>query len=115
MTEKIFYKSLYQTEFDAEVLEVVDGRGLVLDRTLFYPGGGGQPCDLGFINGLEVVNVYEHDGAIVHELKDLNIKFELTDRAKESIIENGFDPNFGARPLKRYVQRIIETKGSCIA
>ena len=76
MTEKIFYKSLYQTEFDAEVLEVVDGRGLVLDRTLFYPGGGGQPCDLGFINGLEVVNVYEHEGTIVHELKDLNINLK---------------------------------------
>ncbi|MBQ3377336.1 MAG: hypothetical protein IJG62_03605 [Synergistaceae bacterium] len=76
MTEKIFYKSLYQTEFDAEVLDVIDGRGLVLDRTLFYPGGGGQPCDLGFINGLEVVNVYEHDGVIVHELKDLNINLK---------------------------------------
>lgn len=49
---------------------------------------------------------------IEDRLKDLNIKFELTDRARESIIENGFDPNFGARPLKRYVQRIIETKVS---
>lgn len=49
---------------------------------------------------------------IEDRLKDLNIKFELTDRARKSIIENGFDPNFGARPLKRYVQRIIETKVS---
>ena len=49
---------------------------------------------------------------IEERLKDLNIKFELTDKAKDAIIENGFDPNFGARPLKRYVQRIIETKVS---
>ena len=42
----------------------------------------------------------------------INIKFELTPKAKDVIIENGYDVNFGARPLKRYVSRIIETKVS---
>ena len=49
-------------------------------------------------------------------LKDLNsrladkqLKCELTDRAKEVIIETGYDPAFGARPLKRLVQRHVET------
>jgi len=49
-------------------------------------------------------------------LKDLNgrltdkqLKCELTDRAKEFIIETGYDPAFGARPLKRLVQRHVET------
>ena len=49
-------------------------------------------------------------------LKDLNsrladkqLKCELTDRAKEYIIETGYDPAFGARPLKRLVQRHVET------
>ena len=49
-------------------------------------------------------------------LKDLNsrladkqLKCELTDRAKEMIIETGYDPAFGARPLKRLVQRHVET------
>jgi len=49
-------------------------------------------------------------------LKDLNgrladkqLRCELTDRAKEYIIETGYDPAFGARPLKRLVQRYVET------
>ena len=49
-------------------------------------------------------------------LKDLNsrladkqLKCQLTDRAKEYIIETGYDPSFGARPLKRLVQRHVET------
>ena len=45
-------------------------------------------------------------------LKDINIKFEITDNAKEEIINNGYDINFGARPLKRYISKIIETKVS---
>ena len=49
-------------------------------------------------------------------LKDLNsrladkqLKCQLTDRAKAYIIETGYDPSFGARPLKRLVQRYVET------
>ncbi|MBQ7104075.1 MAG: AAA family ATPase, partial [Anaerotignum sp.] len=49
-------------------------------------------------------------------LKDLNgrladkqLKCELTDRAKDNIVETGYDPAFGARPLKRLVQRHVET------
>ena len=49
---------------------------------------------------------------IEYRLKDINIKFELTPKAKDVIIENGYDVNFGARPLKRYVSRVIETKVS---
>ncbi len=42
-------------------------------------------------------------------LDDKQIKLTLTEKAKEFIVENGFDPNFGARPLKRYIQRKVET------
>ena len=42
-------------------------------------------------------------------LADKRIKLELTNSAKEYIIENSYDPNFGARPIKRYVQRNVET------
>ena len=42
-------------------------------------------------------------------LADKQLKCELTERAKEHIIETGYDPAFGARPLKRLVQRHVET------
>jgi ATP-dependent Clp protease ATP-binding subunit ClpB len=43
-------------------------------------------------------------------LADRHITVELTDVAKEFVVEAGFDPMYGARPLKRYVQRQVETK-----
>ncbi|MTI67927.1 MAG: ATP-dependent chaperone ClpB [Firmicutes bacterium] len=42
-------------------------------------------------------------------LSDKNITIKLTDNAKEYILENGYEPSFGARPLKRFIQRNIET------
>ena len=71
MTEKIYYDDLYAREFDAEVVSLSEHEGkyyLVLDRTLFYPSGGGQPCDLGTIDGIEVLDVHEEGREIVHVL-----------------------------------------------
>lgn len=42
-------------------------------------------------------------------LKDKQITLEITDAAKQAIVEASYDPNFGARPLKRYIQRNVET------
>ena len=39
---------------------------MVLDRTAFYPEGGGQPWDTGTLNGIPVTQVQEQDGAVVH-------------------------------------------------
>lgn len=46
MTELLYTTDAYIKEFQATVVEQVEG-GVVLDRTAFYPGGGGQPCDQG--------------------------------------------------------------------
>ncbi len=46
MTDLLYGDDAYVKEFAATVVEHVDG-GVVLDRTAFYPGGGGQPCDVG--------------------------------------------------------------------
>ncbi len=43
-------------------------------------------------------------------LKDRNIRFEISDEAKDHIARSAYDPIFGARPLKRYLQRELETK-----
>ena len=48
MTELLYQTDSYLQEFEANIHSVLpDGRAVVLDRTAFYPGGGGQPCDFG--------------------------------------------------------------------
>ena len=49
MTELLFYEDEYLQAFEARIVAVDEANGLrvALDRTAFYPGGGGQPCDLG--------------------------------------------------------------------
>ena len=72
MTRKLYYEDLYAREFDAEILSLTEHDGkihVVLNQTLFYPGGGGQPCDLGTIDGIEVLEVLEAGHEIVHILK----------------------------------------------
>ncbi len=75
-----------------------------------------------FINRIDEIIVFKPlDKEVVHEilnniiknielrLRDKQLTLTLSDRAKEFIIENSFDVNFGARPIKRYVSRNIET------
>ena len=42
-------------------------------------------------------------------LADQELSLELTDAAKKDVIDNGYDPVYGARPLKRYLQKYVET------
>ena len=75
-----------------------------------------------FINRIDEIIVFKPlDKKVVHEilnniiknielrLRDKQLTLTVSDRAKEFIIENSFDVNFGARPIKRYVSRNIET------
>lgn len=69
MTEKLYYQDAYATKFTARVLECAAGEKhwtVILDRTLFYPEGGGQPADIGILGGARVLDVREKDGVILH-------------------------------------------------
>jgi misacylated tRNA(Ala) deacylase len=71
MTELLYQTDSALREFGAVVTDVTGG-GVVLDRTAFYPGGGGQPCDFGRLLTTDaewkVVSVKHSEGQIVHEL-----------------------------------------------
>ncbi len=66
-TEKLYYS--FATEANAKVIKQ-EGNMLVLDKTPFYPEGGGQEADHGTINGIDVVDVKIANGLIVHFLKE---------------------------------------------
>ena len=73
-TKKLYYEDVYKKEFTAKVLECRQGKKgyeVILDQTAFYPEGGGQPCDLGTINGISVVDVQEKGSEIVHYTESL--------------------------------------------
>ena len=69
MTEKLYYGDSFLKEFTATVLTCEEGKNgfaITLDRTAFYPEGGGQPADHGVLGGVKVTDTREKDGIIVH-------------------------------------------------
>lgn len=71
-----------------------------LDETIMF-----KPLDKTSISG--IVNLLLHD--LNERIADKELKLELTDAAINHIIEAGYDPHYGARPLKRYLQKNVET------
>ena len=71
MTEFLCYDDSYLREFDATVTAVTAG-GVVLDRSAFYPGGGGQPSDTGVLGAGDelyaVKRISRQDGQHVHQI-----------------------------------------------
>ena len=68
-TAKLYYDDPFLRAFTAQVLSCEAEKkhwSVVLDRTAFYPEGGGQPADHGTLNGAAVLDVQERDGVIVH-------------------------------------------------
>lgn len=74
MTELLFLNDAYVSEFEAVVTAVTDDGGVVLDRTAFYIGGGGQPCDVGTLTDAatgaqyRVTKAGRAGGQIVHTI-----------------------------------------------
>ena len=78
-TERLYYKDSHRKEFEATVLSCEEkitkkgekaGYRIVLDRTAFFPEGGGQFGDVGRLGDAEVTDTREKDGIIYHETKE---------------------------------------------
>jgi misacylated tRNA(Ala) deacylase len=71
LTELIYFADCYASEFDAEVLRA-EGDRVYLDRTAFYPEGGGQPSDTGYLSSdsemARVVRAKKESGDVAHIL-----------------------------------------------
>lgn len=113
---KLYYTQTYQTDFTAEVLSVTEKDGnfhIVLDQTAFYPEGGGQPSDTGFIEDCVITHVYEESDTIyhvspkkpikIHKLKcsiDWNRRFDhMQHHMAQHILSACLLDNFGASTL----------------
>ena len=69
MTERLYYEDAHQRTFTARVASCAPGKhgfDVVLDRTCFYPEGGGQAGDTGLLGGVRVTDTHERDGEVVH-------------------------------------------------
>lgn len=69
MTEQLYYEDAHQRAFTARVASCAPGKhgfDVVLDRTCFYPEGGGQAGDTGLLGGVRVTDTHERDGEVVH-------------------------------------------------
>ena len=65
MTQRLYENDSYIREFTAKVISS-DEKGTVLDATAFFPEGGGQYGDTGYINGIRVTDTQIKDGVIYH-------------------------------------------------
>ncbi len=75
--EKLYYSNQYIKEFTAEIEEIleIDNKfHILLDKTAFFPGGGGQFCDLGKIDVHNVIDVYEKGSKVYHVVEKKPIK-----------------------------------------
>ncbi len=66
---KEYYIDPYKKELKAQIISIKDNK-IYLDKTIFYPEGGGQPGDRGFINGYKVVDTQKDEGEIAHFIKE---------------------------------------------
>jgi alanyl-tRNA synthetase len=114
-TERLYRENAYTAQFTAKVVrqeKTREGFEVVLDKTAFYPTGGGQPCDTGWLDGIPVIDVEEREGTVVHLLKaplesdavtgriDWERRFDhMQQHAGQHVLSACFDKIAGARTV----------------
>ena len=125
MAQRLYYDDPYLGTFDARVVEraMRDGRPAVaLDRTAFYPEGGGQPGDRGLLNGVRVLDTQEDGDLVWHILEaelsstevvgaiDWNRRFDFMQQHHgQHLLSAAFEQLFGAMTVSVHLGEEICT------
>ncbi len=130
-TKRLYFDNAYQTEFEAEVLGKMEYQGklaVILDQTVFYPEGGGQPSDYGKLSDVTVEQVLEHDGKILHILDhpvqgttvygkiDWDRRFDhMQQHAGQHILSQCFDKLLSGRTMSFHLGEHVSTLEIAVA
>ena len=68
-TRLLYYEDESIREFDATILKILKGKYLILDKTAFYPRGGGQEPDFGTVEGIKVTDVIKQNDLVLHKIQ----------------------------------------------
>ncbi|MEM3555551.1 MAG: alanyl-tRNA editing protein [Candidatus Micrarchaeia archaeon] len=84
MTEALFWKDPYMKEFEGRIVSV-NGREVVLDRSCFFPQGGGQVGDTGFLNDVRVIDTRKDESYNVIHFLEREAPFQVGEVVKGKI------------------------------
>ncbi len=114
MTSNIGSEYLLENKNEDYVEEDIKSKVMAILKTRFKPEFLNRVDDIIMFkplteNGIKkIIDIFLKD--VSRRLKDKNIAIEVTDAAKTIMAEEGYDPHYGARPLKRYIQNTLENK-----
>ena len=87
MTEKLYYLDSHLYDFTAVITDILsfgDRKAVVLNRTAFFPEGGGQPGDEGYVGSMKITDTQEQNGEVLHFV-DGDISFSRGDEVNCSV------------------------------
>jgi len=124
-TKRLYLENPYQVEFEAQAVEKVTWEqkpALILDQTCFYPESGGQPCDKGILDEVEVLDVLEDEARIIHLVAedissdkvtgkvDWQTRFDhMQQHSGQHILSQSFHELLGAETLSFHLGEAIST------
>lgn len=87
-TRLLYYEDASIREFDARILRIVKGKYMILDQTAFYPRGGGQEPDFGYIEGIKITDVVKQNDIVFHKLDGSSKDHFPEDKIVHGIVDN---------------------------
>ena len=87
-TRLLYYEDASIREFDARILRIVKGKYVILDQTAFYPRGGGQEPDFGYIEGIKITDVIKQNDIVLHKLDGSSKDHFPEDKLVHGIVDN---------------------------